>query len=101
MMEQGSIPIQQLPMQQLQLIKQELEKELNMLTSSYGKLKSALVSFHNGQAALKSFNKENQDKSCLVPLTQSLYVKGVMSDVDNVMVDVGTGYYVDMVIFIL
>ena len=36
------------------------------------------------------------DKSCLVPMTQSLYVKGVMSDVKNVMVDVGTGYYVDM-----
>ena len=63
MMEEGSVPIQQLPLQQLQLIKQELEKDLNVLTSSYGQLKSAMLSFNNGQAALKSFNAENQGKN--------------------------------------
>ena len=37
------------------------------------------------------------DKKMLVPLTQSLYVPGLLSDVQKVIVDVGTGYFVDMV----
>ena len=37
------------------------------------------------------------DKTVLVPLTGSLYVPGKLCDVENVMVDVGTGYYVQKV----
>jgi len=33
----------------------------------------------------------------LVPLTSSLYVPGKLSDVENVVVDVGTGYYIKKV----
>jgi hypothetical protein len=36
-------------------------------------------------------------KQILVPLTSSLYVPGKMSDVESVIVDVGTGYYVKKV----
>jgi prefoldin alpha subunit len=31
----------------------------------------------------------------LVPLTQSLYVPGRMADMNKVLIDVGTGYYVE------
>jgi len=34
-------------------------------------------------------------KEVLVPLTASLYVSGTMGDPDKVMVDIGTGYYVE------
>lgn len=37
------------------------------------------------------------DKSILVPLTSSLYVPGKLCDLENVIVDVGTGYYVQKV----
>ena len=33
----------------------------------------------------------------LVPLTTSLYVPGTLADKDNVIVDVGTGFYVEKV----
>jgi prefoldin alpha subunit len=36
-----------------------------------------------------------EDKQVLVPLTNSLYVKGKLSDPDRVLVDVGTGFYVE------
>jgi len=36
-------------------------------------------------------------KQVLVPLTSSLYVPGKLSDVENVVVDVGTGYYIKKV----
>lgn len=34
-------------------------------------------------------------KTILVPLTTSLYVPGMLSDTQNVLVDIGTGYYVE------
>lgn len=39
------------------------------------------------------------DKTILVPLTNSLYVPGHLSDPDHVIVDVGTGYFVKKVPF--
>jgi hypothetical protein len=38
-----------------------------------------------------------RDKTILVPLTSSLYVPGKLQGVENVIVDVGTGYYVQKV----
>ena len=35
-------------------------------------------------------------KDVLVPLTSSLYVSGTLGNPDNVMVDIGTGYYVEV-----
>jgi prefoldin alpha subunit len=34
-------------------------------------------------------------KTILVPLTNSLYVPGTLADTENVLVDIGTGYYVE------
>jgi hypothetical protein len=39
-------------------------------------------------------------KEILIPLTSSLYVPGKLTDVENVVIDVGTGYYVKKVRFI-
>ncbi len=44
------------------------------------------------------------DKPVLIPLTSSLYVPGTLADTEKVIVDVGTGFYVEKVgieIFIL
>lgn len=35
-----------------------------------------------------------------MPLTNSLYVKGKLADPDHVIVDVGTGFYVEKVSFL-
>lgn len=39
----------------------------------------------------------NTGKEILIPLTSSLYVPGRLTDVENVVIDVGTGYYVKKV----
>lgn len=45
-----------------------------------------------------SAKKGTQGKDeILVPLTSSLYVKGRLADREKVLVDVGTGYYVEKV----
>lgn len=35
-------------------------------------------------------------KKMLVPLTASLYASGTLSNADSVLVDVGTGYYIEV-----
>lgn len=32
----------------------------------------------------------------LLPLSQSLYVEGKLADADNVLLDIGTGYYLEV-----
>src|SRR4051812_9390726 len=50
-----------------------------------------------GQAleALIDITPENQDKRIMVPLTSSLYVPGQLSNIQTVLVEVGTGYFVE------
>lgn len=56
-----------------------------MAKSKYGASKEALEQF-----------QENWDnKTCLIPLTGSMYVPGKIKDINNVIVDIGTGYYVE------
>ena len=37
----------------------------------------------------------NKDKEILVPLTGSMYVPGMLDNSETVLVDVGTGYYIE------
>lgn len=56
-----------------------------MAKSKYGASKEALEQFQDNWS----------DKTCLIPLTGSMYVPGKIKDINNVIVDIGTGYYVE------
>lgn len=92
---QKSIDVADLDLNQLNDVKKQLEEELQHLTSSYSQLKTAHTRFRDCIDSVKTLEPSNQDKPILVPLTESLYVPGKLSDVKNVVVDVGTGYYVE------
>jgi prefoldin alpha subunit len=92
-------------------------QELSHLTNSFAQLKTAEGKFKGCIESVKEVKKENKRasdlslhayrcgelttrtpaKTILVPLTNSLYVPGKLSDAENVIVDVGTGYYVKKV----
>ncbi|KAL1622764.1 subunit of tubulin prefoldin [Diplodia seriata] len=85
-----------LSLPQLSQLKKQLDTELEHLTSSFQSLRSAQTRFKD---CLKSINTGLQngstEKPILVPLTSSLYVTGTLADIKNVLVDVGTGFYVE------
>jgi prefoldin alpha subunit len=89
---QNSINLHELPIQQLQAVRQQIEEELQILTQSFAKLKQAQQKFTSCNDSLKSLESE---KSLLVPLTNSLYVTGTFEEPGKVIVDVGTGYFVE------
>jgi prefoldin alpha subunit len=51
--------------------------------------------FQDSGDCLKNFSGDMKDKEILVPLTGSMYVPGTLTDPQRVIVDVGTGYFVE------
>ncbi|KAG4304274.1 hypothetical protein PORY_002249 [Pneumocystis oryctolagi] len=96
-MEQKEIDLSSLSIQQLDEIRRQIELELNHLTNSFSKLKQAQFKFEECKNAIFSLsNREDENREMLVPLTSSLYVSGILvSKPDKVIVDIGTGYYVE------
>lgn len=51
--------------------------------------------------SVEKITPETKGKTILVPLTGSMYVPGTILDTDNVIIDIGTGYYAQKVSFFL
>ncbi|KAK2781007.1 subunit of tubulin prefoldin [Emmonsiellopsis sp. PD_33] len=94
----GAVDIATLSAPQLRALQSRLSSELEHLTSSHAKLRNAQLKFRD---CIRSINDglvagdDKKSNEILVPLTTSLYVKGTLSDRKNVIVDVGTGFYVE------
>ncbi|EIE86345.1 hypothetical protein G6F57_006096 [Rhizopus arrhizus] len=75
------VNITDLDLPSLQQVKSQLEEELNHLTQSYSKLKAVQGRFTD---CAESVNSLKQEKS-----------EGKLSNVSKVIVDIGTGYFVE------
>ncbi|KAL4755081.1 hypothetical protein BDW72DRAFT_86919 [Aspergillus terricola var. indicus] len=97
----GAVNISSLSTPQLRALQTRLSTELEHLTSSHAKLRAAQSRFRDcvrsiSDGVIGSTKKGTEGKDeILVPLTSSLYVKGRLTDREKVLVDVGTGYYVE------
>ena len=56
-----------------------------------------LFRFQESSESLQRCGEGNGGKDILVPLTGSMYVPGKLSDTEKVVVEIGTGYYVEKV----
>ncbi|KAJ2664682.1 subunit of tubulin prefoldin [Coemansia sp. RSA 1200] len=92
---QQTINLEDMSLQQLQKIKTQLESEMDELTTAFTQMKQAQGAFRECKACISMLRPENQDKTVLIPLSNSLYVPGKLSNIESVVVDVGTGYYVE------
>ncbi|KAM4797223.1 prefoldin subunit 5 [Rhinophrynus dorsalis] len=90
-----TVNITDLSLQQLEGLKSQLDQEVEFLSSSIAQLKVVQTKYVEAKECLNVLNKSNEGKELLVPLTSSMYVPGKLNDVSNVLIDVGTGYYVE------
>ncbi|KAM6993924.1 prefoldin subunit 5 isoform 2-T2 [Passerculus sandwichensis] len=79
-----TVSVGELGLPQLELLKGQLEQ-----------LKVVQTKFVEAKECLNVLHKGNEGKDLLVPLTSSMYVPGKLQDTRTVLVDVGTGYYVE------
>ncbi|KAF1835519.1 Prefoldin alpha subunit [Decorospora gaudefroyi] len=92
----GQIEITSLPVPQLQELKTQLDAELTHLSTSFQSLRTAQSKFRDCLASIASgISASTAQKPLLVPLTSSLYVPGKLTDHEHVLVDVGTGFFVE------
>jgi len=94
--EPKGVPLEQLPPNALMTLKKQLEDEMMVLAQSLEQFKSAFAKFEDSKNIIKEFGDENnRNKETLIPMTSSVYVPGVIEDNSNLLVDFGTGYYVE------
>jgi prefoldin subunit 5 len=72
-------------------------QEIGYLTNSLQQLKVAQEKFSLSVLSLDSLTPENDGKQVLVPLSGTLYAPGNLAVGGKVLVDVGTGYYLEKV----
>ncbi|CAJ2513371.1 Uu.00g014900.m01.CDS01 [Anthostomella pinea] len=92
-----TVNLDSLSVQQLGQVKKQLDEELEHLTSSFTQLHAAQSKFRECLRCVQGGKSPalQQDKSILVPLTNSLYVRGTLASAEHVVVDIGTGFYVE------
>ncbi|XP_074427927.1 LOW QUALITY PROTEIN: prefoldin subunit 5 [Larus michahellis] len=90
-----TVNVGELTLPQLELLKGQLDQEVEFLSSSIAQLKVVQTKTWRPGDCLSVLSKSNEGKDLLVPLTSSMYVPGKLSDTERVLVDVGTGYYVE------
>ncbi|XP_030751971.1 prefoldin subunit 5 [Sitophilus oryzae] len=89
------IDLTTLNLQQLYTLKQQLDQELSLFEESLTSLKLAQNKFLTSNETLQNIDSDSEGKDILVPLTGSMYVPGKLVDTNNVIIDIGTRYYVE------
>ncbi|KAJ8506246.1 hypothetical protein OPV22_007132 [Ensete ventricosum] len=84
-----------LSLEQLRSLKEQSDLEVNLLQDSLTKIRTAAARLEVAAAALHDLSLRPEGKELLVPLTASLYVPGTLDDSEKVLVDVGTGYFIE------
>ncbi|CAK9813347.1 Prefoldin subunit 5 [Anthophora plagiata] len=87
------IDLSTLNLQQVTVFKQQLDQELGVFQDSLQTLKIAQSKFQESGSCLEKISPSVEGNEILVPLTGSMYVVGKLADTNNVLIDIGTGYY--------
>lgn len=87
--------MEKMSVEQLRAVKEQADLELNLLQDSLNNVRTATTRLELASTALQDLSLRPQGKKMLVPLTASLYVPGTLDDSDKVLVDVGTGYFIE------
>lgn len=80
---------------QLNQVKQQEDGRLQALTNQYGQLRAAAARLQASKEAVEELTPSSEGKHVMVPLTSSLYVPAKVVDPKELLVEVGTGFYVE------
>ncbi|XP_017035890.1 probable prefoldin subunit 5 [Drosophila kikkawai] len=89
------IDLTKLSPEQLVQIKQEFEQEMTNIQESLSTLHGCKAKYAGSKEALETFQPDWENRQILVPLTSSMYVPGRVKDLNNFVIDIGTGYYIE------
>lgn len=83
-----------LSLDQLRNMKDSYDSDIAALGRAYESIRQARNRFGDSKSYLDTFKGYKPEQKMLIPLSSSLYVSGSLVDSTKVLVDVGTGYYI-------
>ncbi|RZB89606.1 probable prefoldin subunit 5 [Glycine soja] len=86
--------LERMSVEQLKAVKEQADLEVNLLQESLSNIRTATTRLEIASSALNDLSLRPQGNQILVPLTASLYVPATLHDSQHVLVDVGTGYFI-------
>ncbi|CAN6970314.1 hypothetical protein IGI04_033490 [Brassica rapa subsp. trilocularis] len=87
--------LEKMGIDQLKALKEQADLEVNLLQDSLNNIRTANARLESAAGALNDLSLRPQGKKMLVPLTASLYVPGTLDEAGKVLVDIGTGYFIE------
>ena len=94
--QQEGVNLARLNLEQLSMLRDQVEKDTERLSDHFQQLQAAVRRFAQAGRAVKSLAEKEEGTDTLVPLTGSLYVNGKLGSTDKVLIDIGTGYYLEV-----
>jgi len=92
---QQMVEIASLNAMQLSQLSEQLKGELELFTNSLQQLRIATAKFQESLQSVSKLDNTTDGHEIMVPMTSSLYVHGKLKDTDTLLIDIGTGYYVE------
>lgn len=80
------INLEQFNPQELYQLKQGFENEITTLGQSLNQLRFALDKYEEGKRSIKAVEETGEKEEVLMPLSNSLYVEGYLTNKQNVAV---------------
>jgi prefoldin alpha subunit len=93
--EISSIRLDEMSLDQLQQIRQQEDGRRQGLTQRYAQLRAAAARIHASRQSVQEIQGASAGKEVLVPLTDSVFVPGKLREPNRLLVELGTGYYVE------
>ncbi len=91
----GTVPLGSLPIEQLEKLQTDLQREVDLLTGSLAQRNEALQRLAASKENARSVAQMTVGDQIMVPLTGSVYVPGNICDITKVLIDIGTGFFVE------
>ncbi|KAL9317020.1 hypothetical protein ACSQ67_013537 [Phaseolus vulgaris] len=92
----GSMGLERMSVEQLKAVKEQTDMEVNLLQDSLTNIRNATTRLEIASSALNDLSVRPPANQILVPLTASLYVPATLHDSTHVLIDVGTGYFIEV-----
>jgi len=91
----GMVNIMTLAPQELHQLRQTMTNEIETLTANFQNLKLACSRFGHALEAVSEMATAPEGKEALIPLTSAMYVPAKLAETNKILVELGTGYFVE------
>jgi prefoldin alpha subunit len=91
----GSVSLGSLSIEQLEKLEQGMTNEVEMLQKQMAMLADGVQRLQASKEGSEAVSLMKSGCELMVPLTGSIYVPGTITDTSAVLVDIGTGFYIE------